>query len=614
MASTWRLARSLEVLLAEVDARWPGRSKRSDGTIGDAAHAARKSDHNPNAVGVVRALDITHDPAGCRGDLVAEYLRTLGEAGDDRLNGGGYVIWNRLVAGAGKGWVWRPYTGPSPHTDHVHVSASRVSFGYDSTRPWRLSTARATSGSDVIAGGPPLPPAKADVAVLSLTMVGEMFSAQLEEALTDSKLIRTIEGASSVVVTVRDRKRVLLRSLGSKLAAARVVVGGVVYELAGMRKKGDELTFTFEDQVAATLRRQRGFKASVNDLITRTEFAQHMLADPPAAANNFVDARWVEFRGEPAQTALPYAVAGAYIDPRASLSRGTQDDPNTESTWDCLGRLARDISWRRFSDGRTLYFGSDEWLRSLRVPIALSEFDEQGRPTLGVTRVDFGVDVGLPTSEVTVDMNFTRDALPAGGSVDLAGCGAADGAYIIKETTRPLHSPQGSVTLQRPIAAVLADLPVYDPGGGDHPDGTKRSPDVPSSQQLTDAEIARVAYTAGWRGPSLIIAIQVCLAESGGDNSSMHPNFAGDPQSKYYGSIDRGLWQINNVAHPEYEPLTLVTDPQYNANAAYDIWRKANHGFTPWSAFKNGSYQGGNFAARAAAAARTIPGHTGGWN
>ena len=41
----------------QIDRRWPNRHKRSDGWIGDAAHAARKSDHNP-IDGVVFALDI----------------------------------------------------------------------------------------------------------------------------------------------------------------------------------------------------------------------------------------------------------------------------------------------------------------------------------------------------------------------------------------------------------------------------------------------------------------------------------------------------------------------------------------------------------------------------
>ncbi len=34
-----------------------------------------------------------------------------------------YVIWNRYIWSPGRGW--RKYSGPSPHTDHVHVSYNR---------------------------------------------------------------------------------------------------------------------------------------------------------------------------------------------------------------------------------------------------------------------------------------------------------------------------------------------------------------------------------------------------------------------------------------------------------------------------------------------------------
>lgn len=33
-----------------------------------------------------------------------------------------YVIWNRRIYDVRNGKGWQPYTGPSPHTDHVHVS------------------------------------------------------------------------------------------------------------------------------------------------------------------------------------------------------------------------------------------------------------------------------------------------------------------------------------------------------------------------------------------------------------------------------------------------------------------------------------------------------------
>src|SRR4051794_9209283 len=58
----FRLAKALETLRSQVNAAHPTRRKASDGWIGDTAHSARKSDHNPNSAGVVCALDMTHDP------------------------------------------------------------------------------------------------------------------------------------------------------------------------------------------------------------------------------------------------------------------------------------------------------------------------------------------------------------------------------------------------------------------------------------------------------------------------------------------------------------------------------------------------------------------------
>ena len=62
----WRVAQSLIRLRDQINLAAPTRSKASDGTIGDAAHATRDSDHNPwvkeGALGIVTAMDITHAP------------------------------------------------------------------------------------------------------------------------------------------------------------------------------------------------------------------------------------------------------------------------------------------------------------------------------------------------------------------------------------------------------------------------------------------------------------------------------------------------------------------------------------------------------------------------
>lgn len=130
----WRLAKSLEVLRAQVNAAAPKRSKVNDGTIGDTAHSARKSDHNPNARGVVQALDITHDPKnGMDSYALAETLR---KSEDGRIK---YVISNgRIFSSTESPWKWRKYSGANKHSVHVHISVSDKPAFYDNESKWDI--------------------------------------------------------------------------------------------------------------------------------------------------------------------------------------------------------------------------------------------------------------------------------------------------------------------------------------------------------------------------------------------------------------------------------------------------------------------------------------------
>jgi hypothetical protein len=143
--STWRPARSITTLLAEVNATAPNRSKLSDGIIGDPAHSSRVSDHNPNPAGVVRAVDITDDDEhGVDASALAEEIRQLGiRGGHPALGPGAYVISNGRIASAtqdGQPWDWEPYPGSNPHDKHCHVSVATAAAGYDSTTPWGVMT------------------------------------------------------------------------------------------------------------------------------------------------------------------------------------------------------------------------------------------------------------------------------------------------------------------------------------------------------------------------------------------------------------------------------------------------------------------------------------------
>lgn len=127
----WQLAPSLIALEAEVNRMAPGRSKVSDGSIGDAAHSARTSDHNPDN-GWVDAIDITHDPGN--GMDIHGLLRQLAARGDRRVK---YLISNRQIHNPSRGdppGRWRPYSGSNPHTRHGHISI--LNSGRVDMSPW----------------------------------------------------------------------------------------------------------------------------------------------------------------------------------------------------------------------------------------------------------------------------------------------------------------------------------------------------------------------------------------------------------------------------------------------------------------------------------------------
>jgi murein L,D-transpeptidase YcbB/YkuD len=150
---TWRLAKSLESLRAQINAAAPARSKVADGTIGDAAHASRSSDHNPHVkdgkMGVVTALDITHDPRnGVDAGAIAEALKASGDA---RIK---YIIWNRRIWNPAKGPNWRAYTRANPHDKHFHISVASGKALYDDGRAWTWGKAAPKADAPAIVARP----------------------------------------------------------------------------------------------------------------------------------------------------------------------------------------------------------------------------------------------------------------------------------------------------------------------------------------------------------------------------------------------------------------------------------------------------------------------------
>lgn len=167
----WRVAASLLKLREQVNQKWPNRSKDSDGTIGNAEHSSRESDHNPNPEGVVCAMDITHDPAhGFNSYTFADLILAKQ---DRRLK---YVISNRRIgsgpAGPSPG-KWRPYGGANAHDHHCHISVMPDKAHFDSAAEWSIDGASVAVNPNFVAPPPAIGPGASGADVQRIqTMLG----------------------------------------------------------------------------------------------------------------------------------------------------------------------------------------------------------------------------------------------------------------------------------------------------------------------------------------------------------------------------------------------------------------------------------------------------------
>lgn len=106
---------------------------------------------------------------------------------------------------------------------------------------------------------------------------------------------------------------------------------------------------------------------------------------------------------------------------------------------------------------------------------------------------------------------------------------------------------------------------------------------------IPDREIAGAASAAGFTGKSLVTAIAVALAESGGDPGARNPSGAA------------GLWQILPSAHPDLFAQYTWSDPADNAVMARHVYVDAGNSWRPWVAYTTGKHLG--FVGRAKRAA-----------
>jgi hypothetical protein len=116
-------------LRKQLDARFPRRDRSSDGWVGDSAHASRASDHNPDRLGWVHAIDLTEGfgkgrwrngrNARALADQLVAYAAS-GLPGSDRVKN--VVYENQVASGTYRSQWWKFRGSGYGHTQHIHVS------------------------------------------------------------------------------------------------------------------------------------------------------------------------------------------------------------------------------------------------------------------------------------------------------------------------------------------------------------------------------------------------------------------------------------------------------------------------------------------------------------
>jgi hypothetical protein len=129
-----KLCKAGQQLREQLDDSYPDRDRTSDGWIGDVRHSARPSDHNPDAAGIVRAIDIDRDLSGkAKPDLMpdlADQIRLFAKR--DKSKRISYLIFAGRIASPRMGWRWRKYSGINPHNSHLHCSFTKKGDSDDS--------------------------------------------------------------------------------------------------------------------------------------------------------------------------------------------------------------------------------------------------------------------------------------------------------------------------------------------------------------------------------------------------------------------------------------------------------------------------------------------------
>lgn len=127
--------------------------------------------------------------------------------------------------------------------------------------------------------------------------------------------------------------------------------------------------------------------------------------------------------------------------------RGPPDGPAGEDAWECTGRLAREVNWRRFVVGQSFYFVQDKDLMKKKPTMEVSEESE------GIEKIDGNIAAGQPVAEASIKCRASRWFAPPGSVVKIKNHGPFTGRWLVFRIERDIFSPETDIALHMPEAA-----------------------------------------------------------------------------------------------------------------------------------------------------------------
>lgn len=240
-----------------------------------------------------------------------------------------------------------------------------------------------------------VPGADADITQLELSRLkGTSFD--VTRAVTGAELERTIDGASTITVSLHDPDRKLLRS-GLFESAVDIELDGLAFRLVAVSKSDDELQLTFEERAVALLRKKdKPLKVS-RDQVSRAQFVKRLVDEVKTYPIGFYSPDVKEPKKDKKKTPTKRA---------ATKSKGVAKAANITIKGSKASSEQLNVI-NRVMDAATENNASPRALLAL-VAMIIQECEFRNIQGAGADAVSFGVIQAIPGTSSGIKGTFTR--------------------------------------------------------------------------------------------------------------------------------------------------------------------------------------------------------------